>query len=78
MATRAFGADTFTATVAPLIAETQAAGAKSLRQIAAALNGRGIVTARGGKWEAAKHRQTLTSSTRSLRSSSRNCIVRSA
>ncbi len=26
---------------------------KSLRQIAAALNGRGIATARGGKWEAA-------------------------
>ncbi len=30
----------------------QAAGAKSLRQIAAALNARGIATARGGKWEA--------------------------
>ena len=30
----------------------QAAGAKSLRQIAAALNVRGIATARGGKWEA--------------------------
>ena len=26
---------------------------KSLRQIAAAFNGRGIATARGGKWEAA-------------------------
>ena len=37
----------------PEIAEAQAAGAKSLRQIAAALNGRGIATARGGKWEAA-------------------------
>ena len=37
----------------PAIAEAQAAGAKSLRQIAAALNGRGIATARGGKWEAA-------------------------
>ena len=33
--------------------EAQAAGAKSLRQIAAALNARGIATARGGKWEAA-------------------------
>jgi hypothetical protein len=30
----------------------QAAGAKSLGQIAGALNGRGIATARGGKWEA--------------------------
>ena len=43
----------FAATVAPIIAEAQAAGAKSLRQIAAALNGRGIATARGGRWEAA-------------------------
>jgi DNA invertase Pin-like site-specific DNA recombinase len=38
--------------VMPMIREAQAAGAKSLRQIAAALNGRGIATARGGKWEA--------------------------
>ncbi len=52
-AIRTAGADTFAATVAPVIAEAQAAGAKSLRQIAAALNGRGIATARGGKWEAA-------------------------
>ncbi len=33
--------------------KAEAAGAKSLRQIAAALNGRGIAPARGGKWEAA-------------------------
>jgi hypothetical protein len=33
----------------PAIREAQAAGAKSLRQIAAALNSRGIATARGGK-----------------------------
>ena len=45
-------ADAHTASVAPLIAEAQAAGAKSLRQIAGALNARGIATARGGKWEA--------------------------
>ncbi len=51
--TRTAGADMFAATVAPVIAEAQAAGAKSLRQIAAALNGRGVATARGGKWEAA-------------------------
>jgi hypothetical protein len=36
----------------PMIREAQAAGAKSLRQIAVVLNGRGIATARGGKWEA--------------------------
>ena len=53
------GADTFAATVAPVIAEAQAAGAKSLRQIAAALNGRGIATARGGRWEATTVRNIL-------------------
>jgi len=36
----------------PAIREAQAAGAKTLREIAAALNGRGITTARGGKWDA--------------------------
>ena len=46
-------ADAFADSVAPAIREAQAAGAKTLRQIAAALNGRGIGTARGGKWEAA-------------------------
>jgi hypothetical protein len=46
------GADAFADAVAPAIGEAQAAGAKSLRDIAAALNGRGIATARGGKWEA--------------------------
>jgi len=38
--------------VAPAIKEAQAAGAKSLRSIATALNARGIATARGGRWEA--------------------------
>jgi DNA invertase Pin-like site-specific DNA recombinase len=46
------GADAHTVIVAPVIAEAQAVGAKSLRQIAAALNARGIATSRGGKWEA--------------------------
>jgi DNA invertase Pin-like site-specific DNA recombinase len=46
------GADAHADAVTPAIREAQAAGAKSLRQIAAALNGRGIATARGGKWEA--------------------------
>ncbi len=58
-ATRTAGADAFAATVAPAIREAQAAGAKSLRQIAAALNARGIATARGGKWEAATVRNVL-------------------
>jgi DNA invertase Pin-like site-specific DNA recombinase len=47
------GADAHADAVMPAIREAQAAGAKSLRQIAAALNGRGIATARGGTWEAA-------------------------
>jgi hypothetical protein len=44
------GADAFTDSVAPAIREAQAAGPKTLRQIAVAMNGRGIGTARGGKW----------------------------
>ena len=46
------GADTFAEVVAPALREAQAAGARSLREIAAALNGRGIATARGRKWQA--------------------------
>jgi DNA invertase Pin-like site-specific DNA recombinase len=46
------GANTFAESVAPAIREAQAAGAKALREIAAALNGRGIGTARGGRWAA--------------------------
>jgi DNA invertase Pin-like site-specific DNA recombinase len=45
------GADTFANTVAPAIREARAAGAKTLREVAAALNGRGIPTARGGRWQ---------------------------
>jgi hypothetical protein len=41
------------ADIAPIIAEVQAAGAPSLRAIAAGLNDRGIPTARGnGTWSA--------------------------
>ena len=36
----------------PIIAEIQAGGAQSLRQIAAELNARGIGTTRGGQWTA--------------------------
>lgn len=36
----------------PVIADIRAAGARSLRQIADALNERGIPTARGGRWSA--------------------------
>jgi hypothetical protein len=36
--------------VLPLIRELQAAGARSLAEIAAALNARGVPTARGASW----------------------------
>ncbi len=52
-------ADAHADAVLPAIREAQGAGAKSLREIAAALNGRGIATARGGKWEATTVRNIL-------------------
>ena len=45
-------ADRFAANVLPIIREAQKAGAATLRQIAAALNARGVATARGGQWHA--------------------------
>src|SRR5437660_6353732 len=45
-------ADRYAANVLPIIREAQKAGAGTLRQIADALNGRGIPTARGGQWYA--------------------------
>jgi DNA invertase Pin-like site-specific DNA recombinase len=58
-------ADAHALAVMPAIHEAQAAGAKSLRQIAAALTGRGIPTARGGRWEAATVRNVLRRAPRS-------------
>jgi DNA invertase Pin-like site-specific DNA recombinase len=45
-------ANRYAANVLPIIREVQKAGARTLRQIAAALNARGIATARGGQWYA--------------------------
>lgn len=45
-------ADRFAANVIPIIREAQKAGAATLRDIAAALNARGVATARGGQWHA--------------------------
>jgi DNA invertase Pin-like site-specific DNA recombinase len=45
-------ADRHAANILPIIREAQRAGANSLRAIAAALNARGIATARGGVWHA--------------------------
>lgn len=45
-------AERFAANVLPIIREAQKAGATTLREIAAALNARGVATARGGQWHA--------------------------
>jgi DNA invertase Pin-like site-specific DNA recombinase len=59
IAGRAAEAEEYAATVMPAIQEAHAAGAGSLSEIAAALNARGIATARGGKWEATTVRNVL-------------------
>jgi DNA invertase Pin-like site-specific DNA recombinase len=43
-------ADRHAANVLPIIREVQKAGARTLREIADALNARGVPTARGGRW----------------------------
>jgi len=45
-------AEKYAANVLPIIREAQKAGARTLREIAEALNARGIATARGGQWYA--------------------------
>ena len=45
--------------LAPIFAEVQAAGATTLSGIAAALNVRGVPTARGGSWSAAQVQRVL-------------------
>ena len=48
------------ADLAPIIADVKASGATSLREIAAALNSRGIPTVRGGPWSAVQVQRALT------------------
>jgi DNA invertase Pin-like site-specific DNA recombinase len=50
---RQTGADRFAINVLPVIRQVQAAGCASLRDVAAALNARGIKTRRGSGWTAA-------------------------
>ena len=45
--------------LAPIVAEIRTAGASSLRDIAAGLNGRGVTAPRGGEWSAAQVRTLL-------------------
>jgi DNA invertase Pin-like site-specific DNA recombinase len=52
VATITEAASAHAANVLPIIREIQKAGASTLRDIAEALNARGIATARGGRWYA--------------------------
>jgi hypothetical protein len=47
------------ADLAPIIAELQASGATSYRQMATSLNARGIRTARGGRWSAVQVKRVM-------------------
>jgi hypothetical protein len=47
------------ANVLPIIREAQKAGATTLREIAEALNARGVATARGGQWYATSVKNML-------------------
>jgi DNA invertase Pin-like site-specific DNA recombinase len=58
--TQIVGAEQFAATVLPIIGSLQKAGVTSYRGIAAALNGRGVRTARGGRWQVSNVRNLLT------------------
>jgi DNA invertase Pin-like site-specific DNA recombinase len=52
-------AERHAANVVPIIRDIQRAGARTLREIAAALNARGIPTARAGQWHATTVRNVL-------------------
>ncbi len=52
-------ADRHAANVLPVIKEIQKAGASTLREIAAALNARGVQTPRGGAWHATSVKNVL-------------------
>ena len=52
-------ADAFAANVLPVVRQIQAAGVKTHRALAEALNSRGVRTARGGKWHATTVRNLL-------------------
>lgn len=56
---QAADADRFAANVLPVIAALQSAGITDLRGLAAALNARGIPTARRGKWHVSNVRNVI-------------------
>jgi DNA invertase Pin-like site-specific DNA recombinase len=55
-------ADRFAANVVPIVQEIRASGVKGLASIAAALNQRGVRTARGGRWHVSTVQNLLTRS----------------
>jgi DNA invertase Pin-like site-specific DNA recombinase len=52
-------ADRFAANTLPIVAAIRASGARGLREIADALNTRGVRTARGGRWHVSTVRNLL-------------------
>jgi Recombinase len=52
-------ADRYAANILPLIKDAQRAGANTLRDVADALNARGVATARGGRWYATSVKNVL-------------------
>ena len=58
-ATVAANAEAHARDLAPVIAELQAGGVTSLRGIAAALDDRGMLTRRGGRWHVSSVRNVL-------------------
>ena len=56
---RTLSAEAWASHLIPVIEEVKAAGATSLRQIATALDARGITTVRGGKWSAVQVQRLL-------------------
>jgi DNA invertase Pin-like site-specific DNA recombinase len=62
VATNRKAADTFASNVLPIVRQIQAAGAKTHRAIAQALNDRGVRTARGGDWHDSTVRNLLARS----------------
>ena len=52
-------ADQFAANILPIVREIQATGLTTLREIASALNARGVRTARGGQWHSTTVRNLL-------------------
>lgn len=74
MEVRMAQADAFAANILPIIRDIQTSGVKSLRQIAMALNARGVATARGGTWTAVQVTDIINRDAR-LRSSPREPVA---